>query len=174
MTKYPTQELKNKRKFHVQFMSTEAMKNIYELGYPFEYFEDSCRFAIETPVGVIDYFGINGTWVVRKGQDRGKGIRKLKQYIKNRVGDHVEKVKVVKCSGYLDKDGNITNQIKQAMHFTDDELANLAAEVAGGKVVNVVIPPEKPKQLLEKVKEESFQEKPKKKTKSNQSWMKKK
>lgn len=174
MTKYPTQELKNKRKSHVQFMSTEAMKNIYELGYPFEYFEDSCQFAIETPVGVIDYFGINGTWVVRKGQDRGKGIRKLKQYIKNRVGDHVEKVKVVKCAGYLDKDGNITNQIKQAMHFTDDELANLAAEVAGGKVVNVVIPPEKPKQLLEKVKEESFQEKTKKKTKSNQSWMNKK
>ncbi|MDU1319835.1 MAG: hypothetical protein E6938_13800, partial [Enterococcus faecalis] len=64
--------------------------------------------------------------------------------------------------------------IKQAMHFTDDELANLAAEVAGGKVVNVVIPPEKPKQLLEKVREESFQEKPKKKTKSNQSWMNKK
>ena len=70
--KVPNTRIKNKRKAHVQFMSTEAMKNIYELGYPFEYFEDSCQFAIETPVGVIDYFGINGTWVVRKGQDRGK------------------------------------------------------------------------------------------------------
>ena len=174
MTKYPTQELKNKRKAHVLFMSTEVMKNIFELGYPFEFYEASHQFAIHSPLGVIDYFAISGTWVVRKGQDRGKGIRKMKQYIKKRVGDYVEKVKVVKCAGYLDKDGNITNQIKQAMHFTDDELANLAAEVAGGKVVNVVIPPEKPKQLLEKVKEESFQEKPKKKTKSNQSWMKKK
>lgn len=51
------------------------------------------------------------------------------------------------------------------MHFTDDELANLAAEVAGGKVVNVVIPPEKPKQLREKAKEESFQEKLRRKQK---------
>lgn len=174
MTKYPTQELKNKRKAHVLFMSTEAMKNIFELGYPFEFYEASHQFAIHSPIGVIDYFATSGTWVVRKGQDRGKGIRKMKQYIKNKVGDLMEKVKVVKCAGYLDKDGNITNQIKKAMHFTNDELANLAAEVAGGKVVNVVIPPEKPKQLLEKVKEESFQEKTKKKTKSNQSWMNKK
>ncbi|MGL9969464.1 hypothetical protein [Enterococcus sp. DIV1420a] len=174
MTKYPTQESKIRRQKHVANMRHEAMKNIYELGYPFGYFKASCQFAIETPIGVIDYFGINGTWVVRKGQDRGKSIRKMKQYIKNRAGDLVEKVKVVKCSGYLDKNGNLTNQIKQAYHFTDDELANLAAEMAGGKVVNVVIPPEKPKQLLAKVKEESFQEKTKKKTKSNQSWMNKK
>ncbi|HFE9852932.1 TPA: hypothetical protein ACGBG5_003478 [Enterococcus faecalis] len=172
MTNYPTQESKIRRQKHVANMRHEAMKNIYELGYPFGYFKASCQFAIETPIGVIDYFGINGTWVVRKGQDRGKGIRKMKQYIKNRAGDLVEKVKVVKCSGYLDKDGNITDQIKQAYHFTDDELANLAAEVAGGKVVNVVIPPEKPKQPLEKAN--PTPEETKKKTKSNQSWMNKK
>ncbi len=83
MTKYPTQESKIRRQKHVANMSHEAMKNIYELGYPFGYFKASCQFAIETPIGVIDYFGINGTWVVRKGQDRGKNIRKMKQYIKN-------------------------------------------------------------------------------------------
>ena len=51
MTKYPTQELKNKRKSHVQFMSIEAMKNIYaRRGNYVQTYEDSAMRAYKQKV----------------------------------------------------------------------------------------------------------------------------
>ena len=56
-------------------MANDAMKNVNELGFPFTYFEDTYQFAIKTSIGMVDYFGTTGTWVVRKNQDRGRGLK---------------------------------------------------------------------------------------------------
>ena len=47
-------------------MANDAMKNVNELGFPFTYFEDTYQFAIKTSIGMVDYFGTTGTWVVRR------------------------------------------------------------------------------------------------------------
>ncbi|EGO2631657.1 hypothetical protein IET32_001514 [Enterococcus faecalis] len=75
----------NNKKKHKRRMANDAMKNVNELGFPFTYFEDTYQFAIKTPIGMVDYFGTTGTWVVRKNQDRGRGLKKLKKYLEHPV-----------------------------------------------------------------------------------------
>ncbi|WP_368562022.1 hypothetical protein [Enterococcus faecalis] len=73
--------LKEKRQSHVKKMGNSALKNVETLGYPYKHYEANHQFAIETPIGFIDYFGTTGTWVVRKGQDRGRGLHSLRKYV---------------------------------------------------------------------------------------------
>lgn len=75
----------NSKKTHKNRMANDAMKNVTDLGFPFAYFEETYQFAIKTPLGMVDYFGTNGMWVVRNNQDRGRGLKKLKQYLEHPV-----------------------------------------------------------------------------------------
>ncbi|WP_311052736.1 hypothetical protein [Enterococcus faecalis] len=77
--------VKNNKKKHKRRMANDAMKNVNELGFPFAYFEHTYQFAIKTPIGMVDYFGTTGTWVVRMNQDRGRGLKKLKKYLEHPV-----------------------------------------------------------------------------------------
>lgn len=64
--------LKEKRKSHVARSGTSAQKSLEKLGYTFKHYESTQQFAIETPKGVIDYWGTTGTWIVRKTKNEEK------------------------------------------------------------------------------------------------------
>lgn len=74
---------------------------------------------------------------------------------------------VVKAMCYLDKNGYGVPTSSAAQEYDDYELANIAAETAGGFVVYV----ENGQIISETVKSKS---KMKKETKANQAWMTKK
>ena len=68
------------------------------------------------------------------------------------------KGKAVKVTRYIGPDGKLVRKPSEAQLFSDEDLANVAAEVANGWVVDVLIPNRKPAA-------------PPKSVKSNQSWM---
>ena len=68
------------------------------------------------------------------------------------------KRKAVKVTRYIGPDGKLVRKPSEAQLFSDDDLADVAAEVANGWVVDVFIPSRKPAA-------------PPKPVKSNQSWM---
>lgn len=74
---------------------------------------------------------------------------------------------VVKAMCYLDKNGHGVPTSETAQDYDDYELAELAASVAGGFVVNV----EDGRIISESAKAKS--QKKKKTTKANQAWMSK-
>ena len=71
----------------------------------------------------------------------------------------VIKGKAVKVTRYIGPDGKLVRKPSEAQLFSDDDLADVAAEVANGQVVDILIPSRKPAA-------------PPKPVKSNQSWMK--
>lgn len=73
--------LKERRQQHVKKMGQSANKNVVSLGYPFKHYTNTHQFAIDTPIGVIDYWGTTGTWIDRKTKKRGKGLHSLKKYV---------------------------------------------------------------------------------------------
>lgn len=73
--------LKERREKHVKRMGTSANRNIEKLGYPYTHHESNHQFAIETPKGIVDYWGTTGTWIDRKTKKRGKGLHGLRKHL---------------------------------------------------------------------------------------------
>ncbi|WP_265458764.1 hypothetical protein [Enterococcus sp. HY326] len=71
--------LKERRQRHVEKMGTNASRNITKLGFPFTEYPENKQFTIETPKGIVDYWGTTGTWIFRKSRKRGKGLHSLKK-----------------------------------------------------------------------------------------------
>ncbi|WP_449260511.1 hypothetical protein [Enterococcus casseliflavus] len=73
--------LKERRTQHVKRMGDSATKNIKDLGFEFNHYPNNHQFAINTPKGMIDYWGTTGTWIDRKTKIRGKGLHSLRKYV---------------------------------------------------------------------------------------------
>lgn len=73
--------LKERRTQHVKRMGDSATKNIKALGFEFKHYPNNHKFAINTPKGMIDYWGTTGTWIDRKTKRRGKGLHSLRKYV---------------------------------------------------------------------------------------------
>lgn len=68
---------------------------------------------------------------------------------------------VVKAMCYMDEENNGKTRLSHAKRYETKELAELAAYVCGGEVVEVITPPNNQKKIIKT-----------KRSKSNQAWMK--
>ena len=73
--------LKERRAQHVNRMGNSALKNVAVLGFEFTHYPNNHQFAINTPKGMIDYWGTTGTWIDRGTKRRGKGLHSLRKYV---------------------------------------------------------------------------------------------
>lgn len=82
----------------------------------------------------------------------------------------------IKLTVYQSQNGNLTRHLKQAQLFTDRELAEQAAELANGSVVEVkrqVRDKSIEREVESSQKSKEAAKKEVKTTRANQSWMKK-
>jgi hypothetical protein len=73
--------LKERRQQHVDRMGKSANRNVDKLGYPYTHYPNNHQFAIQTPKGVVDYWGTTGTWIDRATRTRGRGLAGLRRFI---------------------------------------------------------------------------------------------
>ena len=76
--------LKDMRTKHVEKMGNSAIRNVEKLGFPYKHYENNHQFAIETPIGIIDYWGTTGTWINRKTRKKGKGLHSLRKILEEK------------------------------------------------------------------------------------------